>query len=387
MRILMAFIIVALVSIAPPAHAAQPQSLNSDLCLSIEPGETFPHYFENDGESLECITIDGVSATFTNSAPVQITLQVTGQRWREMNGDIRIDQRREDDTILVSIYREIDPIDHASSAPYQETIPLAGSFDPGTYTIRVNEYSFEIAIPDAPPPGGEGPSPRDDHGFVRSYVDIQSVDVVRSNSNHVTLHITGSHVYNGGTCATPLQIEHYQTRGTIMIEIYRLIDVDRTCTTERDWVDEYVRLDQELYSGSYLVQVNDYHTEISIPFPQPEPQPIPAYAQIDYVEVLPTYDYPAHLTLHVVGSYASGCQDPLRIEQRRSGNWVYVDLYQMVDPRVMCPQMLVRLDEYIPLEGRFDYGTYVFQVNGYILSYTFPIYDDIPPMPLPMPID
>jgi hypothetical protein len=26
-------------------------------------------------------------------------------------------------------------------------------------------------------------------------------------------------------------------------------------------------------------------------------------------------------------------------------------------------------------------------VNGYILSYTFPIYDDIPPMPLPMPID
>ncbi len=49
----------------------------------------------------------------------------------------------------------------------------------------------------------------------------------------------------------------------------------------------------------------------------------------------------------------------------------------------MCPEMLARLDEYIPLNSAFEYGTYMFSVNNYIIQYSIPpgpIYDD-PPRP------
>jgi hypothetical protein len=53
---------------------------------------------------------------------------------------------------------------------------------------------------------------------------------------------------------------------------------------------------------------------------------------------------------------------------------------------MMCPEMLVRLDEYIPIRGGFENGTYIFQVNDYTLTYTIPpiMYDDIPPELMPV---
>jgi hypothetical protein len=104
---------------------------------------------------------------------------------------------------------------------------------------------------------------------------------------------------------------------------------------------------------------------------------------IDDVSVLigETFAYPSRLTLHVTGYYGAGCQGELHVNQWRSGNQVYVEIYQLVDPRVMCPEMLARLDEYIPLNGSFDYGTYVFSVNDYTFRYPIPprpVYDGDP---------
>jgi inhibitor of cysteine peptidase len=230
---------------------------------------------------------------------------------------------------------------------------------------------------------------------MRSEAVVQFVDVIvrETYPARLTLHVTG---YQPDGCALPLQIEQRRERygNRVFVDIYRLVDPAMTCPAVLFPLDEYIQLDGTFERGTYTIQVNDYVTQVSIPFPPPPPPPPPpdpyrSYAVVEYVEVLlgDKYMYPPGLTLHVTGYYSEGCQGQLQIEQYRQGYWVYVEIYQLVDPRVMCPEMLVRLDEYIPLDGVFEYGTYTIQVNDYTLQYTLPpvpIYDDLPP-PVPYP--
>ncbi len=62
-----------------------------------------------------------------------------------------------------------------------------------------------------------------------------------------------------------------------------------------------------------------------------------------------------------------------------------MEIYTLVNPAIMCPEMLIRLDEYIPLQGGFEYGTYIIQVNDYTFRYSLPpVYDEpLPPVPYP----
>jgi hypothetical protein len=209
--------------------------------------------------------------------------------------------------------------------------------------------------------------------------------IVRStHPARVGLHITG--YYQDG-CAAPTQIDQRRAGNWVYVEVYRVIDPDVRCRAARSPLDETIRLDGTFERGTYIIQVNDYVQETAIPFPPPPPppppEPIRSYAVIENVDVLigKTFAYPSRLTLHVTGYYSAGCQGQLQIDQWRSRNRISVEIYRLVDPRIMCPDIVTRLDEYIPLNGTFDYGTYTFSVNDYTFRYTIPpgpVYDGDP---------
>jgi hypothetical protein len=346
-----------------------------------------PHILSDEDPPIECITIDSVTAAFSNTAPVQVDLKVSGQSWQRRSA-VEIDQWRDGNEIFVSIYRDASPSRLAAPNPYEETLPLDGAFEAGSYMVHVNDYQFEIAIPDAPPPGSDAQPPFD-NGYPppnrgeRSYAVIQNVDVIvrETYPARVGLRITG---YYPDGCVAPTQIDQRRAGNWVYVEVYRLIDPGVRCRVTRTPLDETIRLDGTFERGTYIIQVNDHVQETAIPFPPPPPppppEPIRSYAVIENVDVLigETFAYPSRLTLHVTGYYGAGCQGQLQIDQWRSGNRVNVEIYQLVDPRVMCPDIVTRLDEYIPLDGRFDYGTYTFSVNDYTFRYTIPpgpVYD------------
>ena len=55
------------------------------------------------------------------------------------------------------------------------------------------------------------------------------------------------------------------------------------------------------------------------------------------------------------------------MDQWRAGDQITVDIYQMVNPMIMCPERRMRYDEVILLEGSFRSGQYVIHVNDYVL--------------------
>jgi hypothetical protein len=358
-----------------------------ESCIQDTFEGAFPHVLDDGRQSIECITIENVTATFSNSSPVQVELRVSGQSWKEMDDwgyQIQINQWRDGNELFVSIYREVVPVSQTTPNLYEETVPLRDRLAAGTYTVHVNDYTFEIAVPDAPPPGSDAPPPYDGHHgpggrLERHYAVVQNVDVnIRpSVPARVALHVTG---YFDDGCAAPLQIDQRREGRWVFVEIYRLVDPGIRCRMVPTPLDEYIRLDGSFERGTYIIQVNDYVQEVSIPYPPPPPPPPDerSYAVIENVEVLltETFAYPPGLMLHVTGYYSQGCQGALHIDQRRQGNWVYVEIYQLVNPMIMCPEMMARLDEYIRLDGGFEYGTYSIQVNDYQFWYTLgPVYD------------
>lgn len=396
MQTLLVLVILISSWFVAPAEAwnAPVTDLGADACIREMFEGPFPHLLGDNRVSIECIAIDDVTAAFSNSSPVEVDLKVTGRSWEEMDRygyDILIEQWRDGKEVFVSIYREIIPVSKAVPNLYEETIPLQGRFEAGTYTIHVNDYELEIVIPDAVPPGSDAP-PLDDDDFPsgkleRHYAVIEDVDVIIRDRYPalVTLRVSGYHLDN---CPATLQIDQRREGRWVFVEIYRLVDPVLRCPMRHTPLEEYIRLDGSFERGTYIIQVNDHVQEVSIPYPPPPPPPDERrYPVIENVEVLvhETYSYPVRLTLHVTGYHTDGCRSPLQIEQRRERDWVMVEIYRLVDPMIMCPEILVRLDEYIPLEGSFKYGTYVIQVNNYIFTYTIPpvpIYDDgRPPTP------
>ena len=92
--------------------------------------------------------IDKVDALLLESFPVQIHLRVTGYQSDGCDYPVQVEQRREGNAVFVEIYREL-PLAVACPAvlrEYEATIALEGGFEPGTYTIHVNDQVIEVTV-------------------------------------------------------------------------------------------------------------------------------------------------------------------------------------------------------------------------------------------------
>jgi hypothetical protein len=92
--------------------------------------------------------IETVDALMLESFPVQITLHVTGYQPDGCDFPVQVSQSREGNTVTVKVYRELPPdiLCTMQLVPYDESIKLDGSFEPGEYTIDVNGTVITVTI-------------------------------------------------------------------------------------------------------------------------------------------------------------------------------------------------------------------------------------------------
>lgn len=94
------------------------------------------------------ILIDSVNINVMESFPMQISLDVEGTIQDGCQFPVIVEQTLTDNTITVQIYREVpaDVMCPAMIGSYTDTISLEGTFEPGEYTIIVNNQTFEIKL-------------------------------------------------------------------------------------------------------------------------------------------------------------------------------------------------------------------------------------------------
>lgn len=86
--------------------------------------------------------------------------------------------------------------------------------------------------------------------------------------------------------------------------------------------------------------------------------------QIDRVGVGVTGARPSRVTVRVQGFLLDGCTSLGSISQRREGNTVIVSIVTAHTGARNCATVAQLVDETIPLEGDFQPGEYVVDVNG-----------------------
>lgn len=88
------------------------------------------------------------------------------------------------------------------------------------------------------------------------------------------------------------------------------------------------------------------------------------------VQAVMLESFPPQISLTVSGYQPDGCDFPVRVEQRREGNTVSVELYRDMPVGVMCPMVVLPYEDSIRLDGSFESGTYTIHVNDFTLEVT-----------------
>lgn len=92
--------------------------------------------------------IESVDIVVLESFPMQLHLTVRGYQPDGCDFPVIVEQQREENTVNVHVYREVpaDVMCPMSLVSYEETIVLEETFEFGTFTIQVNEFTVEIEL-------------------------------------------------------------------------------------------------------------------------------------------------------------------------------------------------------------------------------------------------
>ncbi len=104
---------------------------------------------EPDGNNRQVFTvIESVEVAVLESFPMQLELTISGHQPDGCDVPVQVEQEVDGNNVTISIYREL-PVDVMCPAVlmfYEETIRVDGSFEGGTVTIQVNEFSTSVDL-------------------------------------------------------------------------------------------------------------------------------------------------------------------------------------------------------------------------------------------------
>ena len=107
---------------------------------------------------------------------------------------------------------------------------------------------------------------------------------------------------------------------------------------------------------------------------------LPAGAEVLMVEsfdVIVRESFPPQITVTVSGYWPNGCSFPVQTNVLREGSTVFIHIFRIAPPDVMCAQVLQAHAEDIPITeafmdgDAFRSGTYDIDINGVVRTVTF----------------
>jgi inhibitor of cysteine peptidase len=104
--------------------------------------------------------------------------------------------------------------------------------------------------------------------------------------------------------------------------------------------------------------------------PGSDSAPVQSFLNVRNVEVIVLESFPMQVQLHITGEWPTGCDYPASVDQQIEANTAVVKIYQEIPSDIMCPMILRPYDDTITLDGNFEAGNYVFQVNDYVVTQT-----------------
>jgi inhibitor of cysteine peptidase len=140
-------------------------------------------------------------------------------------------------------------------------------------------------------------------------------------------------------------------------------------TNPLDWLTRLLIFFTSLAITVFLPQSAPSRT-IDIPDPVLSVQPVMGGTPhvITEVNVRVMESFPMQIVLEVTGYQPDGCDAEVKVDQQREGNTVRVSIYRVLPPDLMCTMQIVEYAIDIPLEGGFEPGSYIFDVNGFIVE-------------------
>lgn len=115
----------------------------------IDPTASSQSFLPEEGNFMPVDTvIESVEVLVLESFPMQLQLEIAGYQPDGCEFPVIVEQRVEDNTVSLHIYRDVpsDVLCPMALVPYEETISIDGTFEGGTVTIEVNEFSTEIDL-------------------------------------------------------------------------------------------------------------------------------------------------------------------------------------------------------------------------------------------------
>lgn len=88
---------------------------------------------------------------------------------------------------------------------------------------------------------------------------------------------------------------------------------------------------------------------------------------IEKIETQVSTGLPATVTMQISGYHPDGCKFPAQVQQTRSGDKVTVKIFRIVPKDILCTMDLNPYNDTITLDGTFDSGTYIVDVNGTVV--------------------
>ncbi|MBZ0303035.1 MAG: hypothetical protein K8J31_25035 [Anaerolineae bacterium] len=89
-----------------------------------------------------------VEVIVMESFPMQVRLHISGEHPEGCDLPVIVEQQRSGNTVTVEVYREVpaDVMCPMILRPYDDTIALDGTFEPGDYTFKVNDFTVEQTL-------------------------------------------------------------------------------------------------------------------------------------------------------------------------------------------------------------------------------------------------
>ena len=119
-----------------------------------------------------------------------------------------------------------------------------------------------------------------------------------------------------------------------------------------------------------LFMVFFFGVRADVPTPEPTPVTLPPSRSMTTIRNVEVIVQGTQVQLHVTGEHPDGCKLPVHVDQQREGNTVTLSIYRELPGDVFCPMVLQPYDDTITLDGSFEPGDYVFNVNGFVVEKT-----------------